>query len=139
MPEVPVELEQVVDSALAKNPNNRYQTATEFLTDLQRLKDGVQLNAKLVISERSRSWLVTNHIQKADKQSATRRFNQLILRLQKYRARSTKYAQVGACYQRRNAPSRRWRRLCGLPQSSQRNIEPRRSRKPAYSPIEMDS
>src|SRR5687768_14711155 len=51
IPEVPVDLERVVDSALAKNPNNRYQTATEFLLDLHRLKDGLQLNAKLVIAD----------------------------------------------------------------------------------------
>src|SRR5687767_1328639 len=48
IPEVPVELERVVASALAKNVDDRYQTATEFLLDLHRLKDGLQLNGKPV-------------------------------------------------------------------------------------------
>jgi len=48
IPEVPFELERVINSALAKNRKDRYQTATEFLLDLHRLKDGLQLNGKPV-------------------------------------------------------------------------------------------
>ena len=47
IPGVPLELERVVDSALAKNVDDRYQTTTEFLVDLQRLKDDIHLNTKL--------------------------------------------------------------------------------------------
>jgi eukaryotic-like serine/threonine-protein kinase len=45
VPELPVEFEQVVSKALAKDRGQRYQTIAEFLTDLQRLGDQIKLNA----------------------------------------------------------------------------------------------
>ena len=39
-PLVPVELEQIINKALEKDPNLRYQNASEIRTDLQRLKRG---------------------------------------------------------------------------------------------------
>jgi serine/threonine protein kinase/Tol biopolymer transport system component len=51
IPEVPVGLERVVNSALAKKLDDRYQTVTELLSDLHRLKDEIQLNAKLVVAD----------------------------------------------------------------------------------------
>jgi len=46
-PEAPVELERVVKRALAKDRGDRYPTARELSGDLQRLKEGIALNAKL--------------------------------------------------------------------------------------------
>jgi serine/threonine protein kinase len=45
VPELPPEFEEVVNKALAKDLGHRYQTIAEFSFDLQRLKEGVQLNA----------------------------------------------------------------------------------------------
>ena len=44
-PEVPLEFEQVVRNALAKDVELRYQIIGDFLTDLQQLKDQIKLNA----------------------------------------------------------------------------------------------
>ena len=45
VPELPVVFEQVVNKALAKDLSLRYQTITEFLSALQRLKEEIKLNA----------------------------------------------------------------------------------------------
>jgi len=45
VPELPSEFEEVVNKALAKDLGLRYPTIAEFGSDLQRLKDGIQLNA----------------------------------------------------------------------------------------------
>ena len=45
VPELPSEFEEVVNKALAKDLGLRYPTILEFGSDLQRLKDGIQLNA----------------------------------------------------------------------------------------------
>lgn len=45
VPDVPLELEEVVKKALTKDLRRRYQTISEFLTDLQRLKDQIKLQA----------------------------------------------------------------------------------------------
>ena len=45
VPELPLELEQVVSKALTKDRSSRYQTISDFSLDLQRVKDEVQLNA----------------------------------------------------------------------------------------------
>src|SRR6185295_11783729 len=45
VPELPSEFEEVVNKALAKDLERRYPTIAEFGSDLQRLKDGIQLNA----------------------------------------------------------------------------------------------
>src|SRR6266536_584695 len=45
VPELPLVFEQVVNKALTKDLDLRYQTIAEFLSDLQRLKDEIQLNA----------------------------------------------------------------------------------------------
>jgi serine/threonine protein kinase len=45
VPELPSEFEEVVNKALAKDLGSRYQTIAEFSLELQRLKEGVQLNA----------------------------------------------------------------------------------------------
>lgn len=45
VPELPSEFEAVVNKALAKDLNLRYQTIAEFSSALQRLKDEIQLNA----------------------------------------------------------------------------------------------
>ena len=44
-PDVSPGLESVVMRALAKNPDNRYQTAEEFCADLERLRQGVPVSA----------------------------------------------------------------------------------------------
>ena len=43
---VPERLEQIVDKALAKNPDDRYQTANDLLNDLQTLKRKLELDAE---------------------------------------------------------------------------------------------
>jgi serine/threonine protein kinase/Tol biopolymer transport system component len=45
VPELPLELEQVVSKALAKDRSRRYQTIAEVSIDLQQVKDAVQLKA----------------------------------------------------------------------------------------------
>jgi len=45
VPELPLVFEQVVKKALTKDLDLRYQTIAEFLSDLQRLKDEIQLDA----------------------------------------------------------------------------------------------
>ncbi|HEV8134507.1 MAG TPA: WD40 repeat domain-containing serine/threonine protein kinase [Pyrinomonadaceae bacterium] len=45
VPELPSEFEEVVNKALAKDLGLRYPTIADFGSDLQRLKDGIQLNA----------------------------------------------------------------------------------------------
>jgi len=45
VPELPLEFEQVVRKALAKDRGQRYQTIEEFSSALRRIKDEVQLNA----------------------------------------------------------------------------------------------
>jgi serine/threonine protein kinase len=45
VPEVPLEFEEVVKKALAKDVALRYQTIADFLADLQQLKDEIKLNA----------------------------------------------------------------------------------------------
>jgi serine/threonine-protein kinase len=42
MPEAPEELEWILEKALAKDPDERYQTAREFLNDLKRLKQRLE-------------------------------------------------------------------------------------------------
>ena len=44
-PEVPSQLDAVVMRALAKNPANRYQTADEFRADLERARQGQEVQA----------------------------------------------------------------------------------------------
>ena len=45
VPDVPLELEEVVKKALTKDLGLRYQTISKFLTDLQRLKDQIKSHA----------------------------------------------------------------------------------------------
>jgi serine/threonine protein kinase len=45
VPKLPLEFEQVVNKSLTKALDLRYQTIAEFSSDLQRLKDEIQLNA----------------------------------------------------------------------------------------------
>ncbi len=47
VPEVPIELEHVVQRALARDRNDRYQSVAEMSAHLQQLKEEIQLNAKL--------------------------------------------------------------------------------------------
>jgi len=51
-PESPAELERIVTKALAKNREERYQTAKDLLIDLKRLKQQLEIDGQL---ERSRS------------------------------------------------------------------------------------
>ncbi len=46
MPEAPDELEWIVNKALAKEPEERYQTAREWLTDLKRLKQRLEFETE---------------------------------------------------------------------------------------------
>src|SRR5205807_9032107 len=48
-PDVSPGLDAVVMKALAKNPDNRYQTAQEFRQDLDRARRGVQVQAPAVL------------------------------------------------------------------------------------------
>lgn len=45
--EVPPELERIVSKALAKNPDERYQTAKDILIDLRNLKRRLELDAEI--------------------------------------------------------------------------------------------
>ena len=40
-PEIPIELEQIVNNALVKNPDSRYQNAGDILTDLKKLESSI--------------------------------------------------------------------------------------------------
>ena len=51
-PEAPAELERIVTKALAKNPDERYQTAQDLLIDLKRLKQQREIDGEV---ERFRS------------------------------------------------------------------------------------
>jgi serine/threonine protein kinase len=51
-PKVPPELQRIVSKALAKNPDERYQTAKDMLIDLRNLKKRLELDAEI---ERSAS------------------------------------------------------------------------------------
>ena len=46
MPEAPEELEWIVTKALAKEPDERYQTVREWLSDLKRLKQRLEFSAE---------------------------------------------------------------------------------------------
>jgi len=48
VPELPPDVDRVVKTALAKDPDQRYQTIAAFSSDLQLLKDDLQLDAKPV-------------------------------------------------------------------------------------------
>jgi TolB-like protein len=45
---VPAELDRIVTKALRKNQNERYQTASQLARDLKRLKQNLQLEARLI-------------------------------------------------------------------------------------------
>ena len=49
--DIPPELEAVVMKAMAKNPDNRYQTADEMREDLERILRGEQVQATPILSE----------------------------------------------------------------------------------------
>ena len=53
------ELDAVVLKALAKNPDNRYQTAAEMRTDLVRVHNGEAPEAPKVLTDDDRSSLMT--------------------------------------------------------------------------------
>ena len=53
VPELPVEFEQVVSKALAKDRGQRYQTIAEFASALQGLKDEIKLGAPVLTNDGS--------------------------------------------------------------------------------------
>jgi serine/threonine protein kinase len=53
VPELPLEFEQVVTNALAKDRSQRYQTIAAFSSDLQGLKDKIQLGALVLTNDDS--------------------------------------------------------------------------------------
>ena len=53
VPELPVEFEQVVSKALAKDRGQRYQTIAEFASALQELKDEIKLGALVLTHDDS--------------------------------------------------------------------------------------
>ncbi|HEV2762249.1 MAG TPA: protein kinase [Pyrinomonadaceae bacterium] len=52
-PEAPAELERIVSKALAKDRQERYQTAEELLNDLKRLSRGLEIEAEVGRSQRT--------------------------------------------------------------------------------------
>jgi eukaryotic-like serine/threonine-protein kinase len=46
LPEAPEELDWIIDKALAKDPDERYQTAREWLNDLKRLKQRLEFESE---------------------------------------------------------------------------------------------
>lgn len=50
-PDVPVELERIINKCLEKDRNLRYQHASEIRTDLQRLKRDTQSGKSAVAAE----------------------------------------------------------------------------------------
>ncbi|QSB05669.1 Stk1 family PASTA domain-containing Ser/Thr kinase [Natronoglycomyces albus] len=57
-PDVPPEVDAVVMKALAKNPENRYQSAGEMREDLQRAAIGAAVHAPMVMGEDERTQLL---------------------------------------------------------------------------------
>lgn len=53
-PEIPVSLDAVVMTALAKNPDNRYQSAQAMLADLERLRAGERVAAAPLLDRTTR-------------------------------------------------------------------------------------
>ncbi|MEO8816199.1 MAG: Stk1 family PASTA domain-containing Ser/Thr kinase [Mycobacterium sp.] len=58
LPGLPADLDAVVLKALAKNPDNRYQTAAEMRTDLVRVHSGERPEAPRVLTEAERASMV---------------------------------------------------------------------------------
>ncbi|MFL6465277.1 MAG: protein kinase domain-containing protein [Bryobacteraceae bacterium] len=59
VPDLPVGLSKVIGRALAKNPDERYQTAREMLTDLQAIRRSSHIESnihKVAIPARPRNW-----------------------------------------------------------------------------------
>jgi serine/threonine protein kinase len=61
--DIPPELDAVVLKALAKNPDNRYQTAAEMRADLVRVHSGEQPEAPKVFTDAERSSLMSSNPQ----------------------------------------------------------------------------
>lgn len=59
-PAIPADLDAVVLKALAKNPDNRYQTAAEMRADLVRVHNGERPEAPRVLTEAERASLLTS-------------------------------------------------------------------------------
>jgi eukaryotic-like serine/threonine-protein kinase len=59
-PDVPAELEQIINKALEKDRNLRYQSAAEMRADLQRLKRNSESSQAPAIEETEASWGLTH-------------------------------------------------------------------------------
>ena len=58
---VPEQLERIIDKALAKNPDERYQTTTDMLIDMRSLKRQLENQAendRTALFQQPRSWFV---------------------------------------------------------------------------------